>query len=386
VLGIVRGMVYSIAAGDVDSAAGLVEKLWLPTLWQGRVTTLQRWFGWLDQHGGFEGHPMVALAASILSAATGRPAEAERWADLADHLLHEDEGGPQDPATWAWGVLLRAVLCRRGAAQMLADADEAGRRFAAHSMALPVIPLLQGLARVLSGDRGGSTYFEDAVDIGQKGGMPEVLAIAHCERALLAMAGSHWDRAEAFDAQAREVLSAAGAEDSFATPLLCAVRARAALHRGDVPAARRELVSAQRLRPLLTYALPYLAVQARIELTHAHVALGDLAGARTLMGEIDELLTRCPGLGTLVHEAEALRDQLAKQGGSITPGASSLTDAELRLLPLLTTYLPFGEIAAELFLSLHTIKTQARSIYRKLGASTRSQAVSRARELGLLDG
>jgi LuxR family transcriptional regulator, maltose regulon positive regulatory protein len=104
------------------------------------------------------------------------------------------------------------------------------------------------------------------------------------------------------------------------------------------------------------------------------------------MGEIDELLTRCPGLGTLVHEAEALRDQLAKQGGSITPGASSLTDAELRLLPLLTTYLPFGEIAAELFLSLHTIKTQARSIYRKLGASTRSQAVSRARELGLLDG
>jgi ATP/maltotriose-dependent transcriptional regulator MalT len=82
---------YSIAAGDVDSAAGLVEKLWLPTLWQGRVTTLQRWFGWLDQHGGFEGHPMVALAASILSAATGRPAEAERWADLADHLLHEDE-------------------------------------------------------------------------------------------------------------------------------------------------------------------------------------------------------------------------------------------------------------------------------------------------------
>jgi LuxR family maltose regulon positive regulatory protein len=81
-----------------------------------------------------------------------------------------------------------------------------------------------------------------------------------------------------------------------------------------------------------------------------------------------------------------LRDLLAKKRGSITPGASSLTDAELRLLPLLTTYLPFAEIAAELFLSLHTIKTQARSIYRKLGASTRSQAVTQARELGLLDG
>jgi LuxR family maltose regulon positive regulatory protein len=77
---------------------------------------------------------------------------------------------------------------------------------------------------------------------------------------------------------------------------------------------------------------------------------------------------------------------VAKQRDSSTPGASSLTDAELRLLPLLTTYLPFGEIAAELFLSTHTIKAQARSIYRKLGASTRSQAVTQARELGLLDG
>jgi LuxR family maltose regulon positive regulatory protein len=376
---------YAIAAGDVEAAAELVEKLWLPALWRGRAATLQRWFGWLDRHGGIDGHPMVAMAASVLAAATGRPAEAERWAEVADRLLHEDAGGPQDPAIGAWGVLLRAVLCRHGAGQMLADADEAARRFAAHSAVLPVIPLLRGVARVLAGG-GGDAYFEDAVGIAQQGGMPEVHAIARCERALVAMASGHWDWAEALAGQAREILQAAGAEESFATPLVCAVRARTALRRGDVPAARQELVRAQRLRPLLTYALPYLAVQARIELTHACLALGDLAGATTLMGEIDELLTRRPGLGTLAHGAAALRDQLANQRGSSTPGASSLTDAELRLLPLLTTYLPFGEIAAELFLSPHTIKTQARSIYRKLGASTRSQAVTQARELGLLEG
>jgi LuxR family maltose regulon positive regulatory protein len=66
------------------------------------------------------------------------------------------------------------------------------------------------------------------------------------------------------------------------------------------------------------------------------------------------------------------------------PGASSLTAAELRLLPLLSTYLSLPEIATELFLSVNTIKTQASSIYRKLGASTRSQAVTR--QLGLLHG
>jgi LuxR family maltose regulon positive regulatory protein len=200
------------------------------------------------------------------------------------------------------------------------------------------------------------------------------------------MARGQWDRAETFAGQARDVLRAAGVEESFATPLVCGVRARVHLHRGDAPAARQELVSAQRVRPPLTYAVPYLAVQARIELAHAHLTLGDQAGARTLMREIDELLTRRPGLGTLAGQAQTLKAQLAKQHGSVTPGASSLTAAELRLLPLLSTYLPLTEIAAELFLSPNTIKTQASSIYRKLGASTRSQAVTRARQLGLLDG
>jgi LuxR family maltose regulon positive regulatory protein len=39
-----------------------------------------------------------------------------------------------------------------------------------------------------------------------------------------------------------------------------------------------------------------------------------------------------------------------------------------------------------MFLSPHTIKSQAVSIYRKLGAASRSQAVTRSRELGLLEG
>ena len=114
----------------------------------------------------------------------------------------------------------------------------------------------------------------------------------------------------------------AGIEDSHAIPLICALRARSAAHRGDVPAARRGLSSARHLRPLLTYALPYLAVQARIELARVHLALADPAGARTLMREVDDLLQRRPGLGTLVGQARALRAQLSKLRGPNTLGAS----------------------------------------------------------------
>jgi LuxR family maltose regulon positive regulatory protein len=107
-------------------------------------------------------------------------------------------------------------------------------------------------------------------------------------------------------------------------------------------------------------------VQARIEMTHVYLALSDTTGARTLMREIDAILRRRPGLGTLVGQAETLRAHVAKAHGSSTPGASALT-------------------AAELVLSPHTIKSQMQSAYRKLDASTRSQAITRARDLGLPD-
>jgi LuxR family maltose regulon positive regulatory protein len=376
---------YSMAAGDVDMTAGLVEKLAVRTYWQGRVATVQRWFRWLEDQGGIEGHPMAAVLASLLSVLTARPADAERWADVVDRWQRGNVAWPDNPAAEAWAAVLRALLCRRGAEQLRADADEAARRFAALNIVAPAPALVQGLARILSGDLdGGDVFLEDAVNAGEVAGAPELVPIALAERALVAMARGEWGRAEVFAGRAHAVLRQAGIEESYATPLVCAVQARAALHRGDVPAARQQLVSAQRLRPLLTYALPHFTVQARIALARLHLALADVEGARTLMREVGELLVRRPGLGTLVAEAAALRARLAEVRGSDIAGASTLTAAELRLLPMLSTHLSFPEIATEMFLSRTTIKSEAMSIYRKLGVSSRSQAVTRSRELGLL--
>ena len=378
---------YSMAAGAVAEVAGLVEKLVVPAHRQGRVPTVDRWLRWLEGRGGIEGHPMVAVLAALFCALTGRPVEAVRWADAVDRWQYEDPARPGDPSTEAWAAVMRTFLCRHGVEQMRADADEAVRRFATQSFMTPAPAFLQGIARLLCGDvDSGDASLEDGISLGEEVGAHEDVALALCERSLVAIARGEWGRAGVFADQARAALRRAGIEESYATPLVCAVQARAAMHRGDVPAARRELVTAQRLRHLLTYALPYFAVQTRIELTRVHVALADLAGARTLMREVDELLRRRPGLGTLAGEAKALRARLAKERGSGAAGASALTAAELRLLPMLSTHLSFPEIAGELFLSGNTIKSQAISIYRKLGAVSRSQAVTRSRELGLLEG
>ncbi len=130
---------YSIAAGDVVTAVCLVERLFSSTYRQGRVTTVQRWYRWLEDRGAIEEHPMATVWASMFAALTGRPVEAERWADAVDRWQSRDAAWPDDLHAEAWVAVLRALLCRRGVEQMLADADEAVRRFAAAGIVMPLV-------------------------------------------------------------------------------------------------------------------------------------------------------------------------------------------------------------------------------------------------------
>jgi LuxR family transcriptional regulator, maltose regulon positive regulatory protein len=378
---------YAMAAGDVRMAADLVGTLAVPARRRGRITTLLRWLRWLEERGAINENPMVMVLAALIYAWLGQSAEAERWIDAVDHWQDANTIGPGDTAVRAWAALDQAFMCRWGVARMLADADRASRAFAAAGIATGAPALLQGIARVLSGDlRGSEAILADAVKLGQETGTRDIAAAALAERSLTAMARGDWTRADELAGQAETMLHLAGAEESYFAPLVCAVQARAAIHRGDVTTTQQQLVSAQRARGLLTYAVPHVAVQARIELTRVHLDLDDMAGARTLITEINEILERRPQLGTLVDEAGELRGRLSAERGPATPGASPLTTAELRVLPMLATHLSYPEIAAELSVSPNTIKSQTYSIFRKLGASSRSEAVIRSRELELLDG
>ena len=163
-----------------------------------------------------------------------------------------------------------------------------------------------------------------------------------------------------------------------------ALDARLAIAHGAHEQARADLAHAQRLRPRVSYATPWLAIRARLDLIRAHLAMGDGGGARTLMAEVREILVLRPDMGTLLAERDELVERLAAVRGG-EAGASTLTLAELRVLPLLTTHLTFREIGERLFVSQNTVKTQAISIYRKLEATSRSEAIGRAVELGLLE-
>ena len=208
--------------------------------------------------------------------------------------------------------------------------------------------------------------------------------MALCERSLLAMAHNDWGLAEELAGQARGVLIRAGAKTATSRPW-SARRRPAWPCTAETSAARQQLVDAQRLRPVLTYAIPYIAVQARIELARVHLALADMAGARALMREIDGVLKRQPELGTLVSDAHRSGSGWRKSTSQAFPEhrpSRPQSYACCRCSPRTCHSARWGQV----FLSQSTVKSQAVSIYHKLGAATRSQAVTRARELGLLEG
>jgi LuxR family maltose regulon positive regulatory protein len=74
----------------------------------------------------------------------------------------------------------------------------------------------------------------------------------------------------------------------------------------------------------------------------------------------------------------------AARPDDVEPLRDPLSESELRVLRYLPTNLPAPEIAAELFVTINTIRTHMRNVYAKLGVHSRADAVRRARELGLL--
>jgi LuxR family maltose regulon positive regulatory protein len=125
-------------------------------------------------------------------------------------------------------------------------------------------------------------------------------------------------------------------------------------------------------------------VQARIALASASLRLGDAIAARTFVGEAESFLAPHGDAVRYQQQLDELRAQLHSARDLLPYGPSSLTTAELRILHYLPTNLTHEEIARRLYVSRNTVKSHAAAIYRKLGASSRGEAVEAARMAGLL--
>lgn len=148
-----------------------------------------------------------------------------------------------------------------------------------------------------------------------------------------------------------------------------------------------------RLRELLDHAQQHamLALETELQLALCEVAdrTGDTASAKAALDAGLALVSRCNG-------QQALRELALRQPGllsrlqGVAPTADMTTDAsllsgrELEVLGLIAQGNSNQQIAEQLFISLHTVKTHARRIHSKLGVERRTQAVAMAKKMGLI--
>ncbi len=369
---------HSRACGDLTVAAELLVSELPQAYNKGRLHTTQKWLSELGD-ATIERDPELAGLAGWLAALAGDAVAALRWADCIEHLTPTG-----DAETFVSGrAALRAFLCAHGTEQMEADAASVVAADPLWGRWRPASLGFLAVARWLHGnDTEASALFSESIESASALGFDDPHARYLAYRAVLSMDRDDWVSAERDIHSACSVVTAVHLSEYSVNAIVQAANARWLLHHNETERGRIALFEAMRLRTSITWVNPWAAVWVRLEMAAAHLALADPEGARVLLHEIDEILYRRPKLGRLGDRADRLRHTLTNWP---TDGrGTTLSTAELRLLPYLQTHLSLKEIGERLYVSRNTVSTQTNSIYRKLSASGRSEAVDRARELGLL--
>jgi LuxR family maltose regulon positive regulatory protein len=373
---------HALAGADQATAARLVLAVALPMHYAGHFDLLDRWLGSLDD-ATFEVLPPLAVVGALVNGLAGRPQAAERLARLAERSTFAGDPGDRSASFESARAILRAAMARRGPEDVLSNSQLAADAEAETSPWRPLALYGLGAAHIMRGDVvAADAALADAVDGAGLAGTSPYYGLAL--RSSIAMAQGDWRAAERFADASHAALDATRLRDVATAIHVHAAVARVAIHRGDTDRGRNELVHAQLVRPLASYAVPWIAIGGLIELTGAYLAIADSAGARIVIAEAEAVSRRRPGLGQFTDRLLELRRQVDSATTSLA-GPSTLTPAELRVLPLLSTHLTFQEIADRLSNSRSTIHSHAMSIYGKLEVTGRSEAVERAIEVGLLE-
>ncbi|HEX7059883.1 MAG TPA: LuxR C-terminal-related transcriptional regulator [Solirubrobacterales bacterium] len=374
-----RAIEHAIAAKAYERAG---ELLWagVPEYnSRGRVATVERWL----QRLGVErlsSYPTLSLTAAQGCLARGEGSMTEYWIAVSRRLL-EGMRSPRKAPLVAGLALTEAGLARDGLIAMSERAAEAAEVMPDESPWLSMCCLVDGTSLLLRGhpDEARERLSEGARR-GAVGG-PHIQVLCLTQLSLLAIEEPDWQVAEMLASQARAQIERSGLGDYTTAALAFAVSAFVRSHRGMADEAAADLRTGVQLMRRLDEFAAWYETQTRIVLARAAVRLDEVGLAQDLLDEARRLIWLTP-------EATLLADWLSEaelEAERISAAAvRDLTPAELRILGSLPTHHSFPQIAAQAHVSPNTVKTQAQAVYRKLGVSSRREAVERAREIGLL--
>jgi LuxR family transcriptional regulator, maltose regulon positive regulatory protein len=374
---------HAVEAGDAGLVADLLGPVSLAYLGGGQVDTVR---AWLDRLGdeAVATDPRLCLVAGARQLVLGDDPELTRWLDRAEELPY-DGPLPGGPATIEAGVAIVRGLVTSG---RLSEHLEAARR---------AVELERGDATVWrhlacgalatalywTGDREEARPY---VEVAARSPLPLLACAAYGYLGMMAADNGDAAAADRYSTEGERLAD----KHKFHTspPYGRVLLARGRVHglRGAHAASISSLEAAVAVlrsgpyRPELADALLWLA--------QACHRAGSEESARAARGEARLLLEDLAELGILAERWEATERLLSGEDASAAAAPpmtiDELSARELDVLQMLPTALSEAEIGQELFISYHTVHSHVRTIYRKLGTSSRAQTVERARATGLL--
>ena len=375
---------HASAAGEFGQAGALIAQHWLGSWRGGRRATVARWLQGLPPEAIAADPPVAFVAAWIGGFSGASKPQTVRW--LAAVQDQAREGGlPAGVNSLAFGAALtQAVLVFDDVGHALWAARRALELAGPepspfHWMAQAAL----GQALYLSGHSAEARPgLEELVRVVPPSAQPFAVIAALAVLSLIAGDNDDNQTGAVLAARAAETAEAQGLTAEPLSGIVHLAKGRVLLRQGKLTEAEEQLG-----RALELFGIDAMGVHrghGLLLLAAVRHAAGDPPGAAALLEETRELIDGFadPGvLPALVAQAQPALSATPRRRVEVT---TPLTERELTVLRLLPTQLLNREIGRELSVSVNTVRSQVQAIYRKLGVSSRAEAVTHARQLGLL--
>ena len=345
---------------------------------RGQLETVLLWLSGCREEQ-IEAAPQLALAAAWVYMLVGDLEKAQRYgaaAEAGDLDVPSADGAKSFRSALA---SFRAGLAPHGVHQMLADAefvcnaerDATTRCYLGGGLAI-------GTARLLLGEPDKAVEaLRETLTLSRD--RPELVHLRIHGLGYLSFAAAKrgdWSTARKTAQEAAALSAREGLDHTLPGGIALTARACVLAHDGDFDRAEAALTSARRISHVFRGSR-WMHADITSRWANISLDLGDRLAAQSHIDVARAALAGYEDPGALAFELEELERRM-----------SSLTDlhvtpAEMRILPFLPTHFSIKEIASRLYVSPATIKTHVSSVYGKLDASTRSEAVTRMQQLGL---
>ncbi len=380
-----EAITHARAAVDMPRVISLIAQNWHAYVCSGRSAAVRAWLSSLGD-AAVTAHPVAAHCWAWTAALSGDRESLRRWLPIIETGVHDGPLPDGVRSLQSSAALLKGTFGLDGIGPMRDAAAQAIRLEADPASPWHALAMVTYAAALYwSGDLGAAAVQARAA----ASAAASIAGIRMLGFALLALIAADQDRleeAEELARTAREMVPDAEHELGAAPQSTLAHTAVGAVcaARGRLTEARWEFERALGIRRSLPAASPWPTLEILVRLAPVLSALGDRPGATGLADQARLLLASAPDGA----DAQFARlDQLERQLAGPLPGLRSrgpLTEREVTVLRLLRGTLSVREIGEQLCLSQNTIKTHVSAIYRKLGVSTRQDAIAQGQDTGIL--